>query len=99
MNGEINVKGILKKESVYIGEFINGERCGKGDLTTEKYHYKGDFKNNKFDGFGVIEFLNEGHKYEGHFDENEMSGKGIYKWKNGDILWRRNKKWKNEWNR
>ena len=87
MNGVMNGKGILKnkKGNIYIGDFLNNNRCGEGDLTTEKYHYVGEFKKNKFNGKGKIEFLNDGSVYEGDFEDNEIEGKGIYKWKNGDV--------------
>ena len=45
---------------------------GKGDLTTKKFHYVGDFNNNKLNGIGMIDFLNEGHHYEGSFQNNEI---------------------------
>ena len=87
INGEINGKGILKNKegNIYIGDFINSIRDGNGELTTENYKYSGQFKDNKFNGKGKIEFINEESTYEGQFEDNEIEGKGIYKWKNGDI--------------
>jgi len=87
INGEINGKGILKNKegNIYIGDFINSIRDGNGELTTENYKYSGQFKDNKFNGKGEIEFINEESTYEGQFEDNEIDGKGIYKWKNGDI--------------
>ena len=87
INGELNGKGTYKNKegSIYVGDFVNDIRCGKGDLTTENYHYIGEFRNNKFNGKGKIEFLNDESMYEGQFEDNEIEGKGIYKWKNGDM--------------
>ena len=87
INGKINGKGILKNKegNIYFGDFIDDIRFGEGDLTTKNYHYIGEFRNNKFDGKGKIEFFNEGKTYEGQFQDNEIEGKGIYKWKSGDI--------------
>ena len=88
IDGEINGKGNFKnknKDTIYIGDFFKGEKWGKGELITEKYHYKGDFKNDKLHGYGIIDFLIEGQTYEGNFENNEINGKGVYKWKNGDI--------------
>ena len=87
INGKINGKGIFKSKdgNIYKGDFYNDIREGKGDLTTENYHYVGDFKNNKLNGNGKIEFLKNGNVYEGQFEDNVIEGKGIYKFENGDI--------------
>ena len=87
IDGKIKGKGIFKNKqgNVYKGDFYNDMREGKGDLITDNYHYIGEFKNNKLNGKGKIEFIKEGKTYEGEFENNEINGKGIYKWKNGDI--------------
>jgi hypothetical protein len=87
INGLVNGKGVLKnnKGNLYIGDFVNSQRDGYGELHTNRIHYIGEFKEDKLDGKGVIEFLKEGHKYEGEFKNNEINGKGIFKWKNGDV--------------
>ena len=87
INGLVNGKGVLKnnKGNLYFGDFVNSQREGYGELHTNRIHYKGEFKEDKLDGKGVIEFLKEGHKYEGEFKNNEINGKGIFKWKNGDV--------------
>lgn len=87
INGKVNGKGILKtsKGNIYVGDFVNSQRDGYGELQTNRIHYIGEFKEDKLNGKGVIEFLIEGHKYEGEFKDNEINGKGIFRWKNGDI--------------
>ena len=87
INGELNGKGIFKSKgnNIYVGDFVNSQRSGKGKLITDKYNYIGEFKNDELNGYGVIDFLDEGQRYEGNFENNEINGKGIYKWKNGDI--------------
>ena len=87
INGLVNGKGVLKnnKGNLYFGDFVNSQREGYGELHTNRIHYKGEFKEDKLDGKGVIEFLKEGHKYEGEFKNNEINRKGIFKWKNGDV--------------
>ncbi len=87
IDGELNGKGIFtnKENNNYIGDFVNSMRCGKGETTTDKYHYVGDFKDDKLNGYGVIDFFSDKQRYEGEFENNEINGKGVYKWKNGDI--------------
>ena len=88
VDGELNGKGIFKSKdnnSTYIGDFVNSKRNGVGELTTNKLHYVGEFKNDELSGKGVIDFLNEGNRYEGEFENNDINGKGIYKFKNGDV--------------
>ena len=86
-NGLVNGKGFLKnvKGNLYVGDFVNSLREGFGELYTNRIHYIGQFKEDKLNGRGVIEFLKEEHKYEGEFKNNEINGKGIFTWKNGDI--------------
>ena len=86
INGILNGKGIYKsknKKTTYIGDYLNSMRHGKGELYTENFHYKGDFKNDKLEGKGKIEIYNEG-EYEGTFKDNLFEGKGMLKWKNGN---------------
>ena len=64
---------------------MNTKRCGKGDLTTDKIHYEGDFYNNQIHGNGRIKFLREGIEYKGTFKNDKIDGYGVFKWKNGDI--------------
>ena len=87
IDGTLNGKGIYKKSnnSLYTGDFVNSLREGFGELYTNRIHYIGEFKENKLNGKGIIEFLKEGHKYEGDFRNNEINGRGIFQWKNGDI--------------
>ena len=87
VNGTLNGKGIFRnsKNNLYMGDFVNSKREGMGELYTNRIHYIGEFKEDKLDGKGIIEFLKEGHKYEGDFKNNEINGRGIFQWKNGDI--------------
>ena len=87
IDGEISGKGVYKNsnDDLYIGEFSHSLKHGKGELITQKFHYKGDFYNNKINGKGIIEFIEDGNIYEGEFNDNQINGKGILKWKNGDL--------------
>lgn len=42
-------------------------------------HYRGDFKDNEFDGFGRYVWFN-GKIYEGGWKDNKMSGNGQFYW-------------------
>ena len=87
IDGAIFGKGINKnhKGNLYIGDFVDSKREGKGELKTKRIHYEGDFKYDKFNGKGKLEFVKEGHSYEGEFKNNEINGIGIFKWNNGDV--------------
>lgn len=87
INGLLNGKGYYKNNqgNIYVGDFVNSQRDGYGELSTNRIHYIGEFKEDKLNGKGVIEFLKEGHKYEGDFQDNDINGRGIFSWKNGDI--------------
>ena len=47
-------------------------------------NYEGDFKNGKFDGWGVYT-LASGARYTGEFKDGKIHGFGIYNWPNGDV--------------
>ncbi len=85
-NGVINGKGIFlnEKNSKYVGDFKNTRRWGKGDLTTDKIHYEGDFVNNEMSGKGRIRFLRDGVDYQGTFKNDQIDGYGVFLWRNGD---------------
>ena len=87
VDGAIYGKGINQnyKGNIYFGEFLDSKREGKGELKTKKIHYVGDFKNDRFNGKGKLEFLTQGHEYDGDFKNNEIYGIGVFKWKNGDV--------------
>ena len=88
-NGKLNGKGVYKyKDNLYVGDFINNIREGKGVLINNRFRYKGQFNEGKINGYGKIVFLEnkEGNgEYEGFFKDNNIEGKGIMKWKNGNI--------------
>ena len=88
--GEPNKKGKLDftiKEIpyTYVGEFSNGIKEGNGNLFSKDnlFNYDGDWKNDKYDGFGAL--FDHGEKYTGDFKEGKFHGIGnLYK-VNGDI--------------
>ena len=71
-------------EYIYVGEFANGVKQGKGNLSSKdnKFNYEGDWLNDKFEGFGTL--FNQEEKYNGKFKEGKYHGEGnLYK-KNGE---------------
>ena len=87
IDGAIFGKGITKshKGNLYVGDFVDNKREGNGELKTKRIHYVGEFKYDRFNGKGKLEFVKEGHYYEGDFKDNEICGKGTFTWSNGDI--------------
>ena len=87
--GKLNGKGAYKyKDVLYIGDFRDNIREGKGILINKKFRYKGQFNMGKIDGYGKIVFLDNKEdigEYEGFFKENNIEGKGTMKWKNGNV--------------
>jgi hypothetical protein len=64
--------------AIYIGEFINGECNGKGELFLPNgEYYVGEFKNNKCNGYGEYHFQNNTF-YRGEFINNKIKGIGEY---------------------
>ena len=87
--GKLNGKGVYKyKDVLYIGDFRDNIREGKGVLINKKFRYKGQFNMGKIDGYGKIVFLENKEdigEYEGFFKENNIEGKGTMRWRNGNI--------------
>ena len=54
--------------------------------------YKGEWKNNNFEGYG-IHYISNGDKYEGEWKKNNKDGLGIKVWSNGKIY---SGYWKND---
>ena len=72
---------------IYIGEFQNGLKHGKGNLFTKennKFNYDGDWVNDKIDGYGTL--FNFGEKYIGNFKKGKKCGEGTLYKNNGDIV-------------
>ncbi len=62
--------------------------CTGAFVKVNEFSYKGEFKNGKRDGVGILVVLNRkyyGDSYTGSFKENLMHGSGTYKFRNGDI--------------
>ena len=76
----------------YEGDLLNGQYHGNGTLYNSlKYDneftkYIGEFKNDKFDGYGKL-YLECNLYYEGNFSNNNFSGKGIIYYPNQKIYY------------
>ena len=70
-----------RKTSKYEGEFLFDKKCGKGEIILNTGDiYKGEFKNNKINGFGHYIWKNNNHEYIGNFLDGKFHGEGFYKW-------------------
>ena len=66
----------------YFGDVVDFKKNGKGEEVCEDYKYKGEFLDDLRNGYGQLEFLQNGDLYEGEFKEGEITGKGLYIWNN-----------------
>ena len=86
------------KDCIYMGEFINSKRHGKGFICfihcsfysfigimihTDGRIYEGEWQNNIKHGTGV-DISQSGNKYEGEFINGKANGEGLYLWQNGE---------------
>ena len=82
----LNGKGLRYNKEInhiYKGDFLNGQRHGKGKDYRNNSKYEGEFRKDKKCGKGKIVF-DSGDKYEGEFSDNKFNGYGHYIWaKNG----------------
>ena len=74
-----------KNNFIYIGEWKNNMREGKGTYYNPftKDKYEGEFKNGKAYGTGTL-YYNNGDIFKGQFKNWSKEGFGIYYYKNGD---------------
>jgi len=100
------ILSILLLSSPVIGDNHKGETLyrwktssgyvwkGFGDKDTHRA-YKGEWKNGKPNGLGVITYT-DGHKYVGEFKDGKKHGQGTYTWADGDKEvgeWKKNELW------
>lgn len=72
-------------DGVYIGDFLNDNKHGKGKWTgNDGGTFEGDFASNSATGKGKYNWPN-GDSYEGEVANWWRTGKGKYTWKNGDV--------------
>jgi hypothetical protein len=67
---------------VYEGEFLKGNKRGKGIMYRKGNRYEGNFDSKGLNGKGVLVFKN-GDRYEGDFVRARMTGNGIYYYADG----------------
>ena len=74
----------FSEEYNYDGDFINGEKEGKGKINYINYGdlYEGEFHNDKINGKGFYIWQNK-ESYTGDFIDAKMHGYGLYKWPDG----------------
>ena len=68
---------------MYVGEFKDGKRNGKGKLTSpygEKY--EGKWKEGEYHGKGTY-IWSDGSKYVGEYKNGEYHGLGTFTWSDG----------------
>jgi hypothetical protein len=77
-------KNDIHDRKIYIGEFKNGPRHGKGRLEwTNGDIYEGEYQDNIKHGFAK-EWYNNGNRFEGFFKDGQRSGNGTFTWLDGD---------------
>ena len=74
-------KFTLKKKVLYKGEFIDGEKSGKGEEDSSEGKFVGNFYHDKKNGKGKMIFKNSGDIYEGDYKNDLFDGEGHYIWK------------------
>lgn len=77
--------GRAQGKDLYVGQFIKGNKSGKGVLTwANGERYEGDFVDDKRTGKGVYTWAN-GERYEGDFVDDEFNGRGRFTYANGNF--------------
>ena len=74
-------KFTLKKKVLYKGEFIDGEKSGKGEEDSSEGKFVGNFYHDKKNGKGKMIFKSSGDIYEGDYKNDLFDGEGHYIWK------------------
>lgn len=86
-NNKRNGKGklIFSDQSVYEGNFKDGDFEGEGTFKCRKYIYKGHFSGGKKNGKGYLKDLIKNIEYNGEFKNDLQDGYGIEKYIDGSI--------------
>ena len=74
-------KFTLRKKVLYKGEFLDGEKSGKGEEESSEGKFVGNFYHDKKNGKGKMIFKNSGDIYEGDYKNDLFDGQGHYIWK------------------
>ncbi|ORX53912.1 hypothetical protein BCR36DRAFT_284289 [Piromyces finnis] len=91
-------KYIWKNSNSYIGNVENFIRNGYGEYTNNilKKNYVGEWKNGKFNGYGILKYDPKGKSYyEGEWLNNNKHGKGKMVYASGNVYtgdWKNNLK-------
>lgn len=74
-------KYTLKRKALYKGEFIKGQKSGKGEENSKEGQFIGSFYKDKKDGKGKMIYKLSGDIYEGEYKNDLFDGNGHYIWK------------------
>ena len=74
-------KYTLKKKILYKGEFVKGQKSGKGEENSKEGQFIGSFYKDKKDGKGKMIYKLSGDIYEGEYKNDLFDGNGHYIWK------------------
>ena len=82
LNGQRHGKGKdYRNNSKYEGDFLKDKKCGKGKIVFDSGDtYEGEFRDNKFNGYGHYVWFKNGHEYTGNYLNGKFHGDGLYKW-------------------
>ena len=74
-------KYTLKRKILYKGEFVKGQKSGKGEENSNEGQFIGSFYKDKKDGKGKMIYKLSGDIYEGEYKNDLFDGNGHYIWK------------------
>ena len=74
-------KFTLRKKAYYKGEFMDGEKSGKGEEDSNEGYFVGSYYHDKKNGKGKMIYKLSGDEYEGDYKNDLFDGKGHYIWK------------------
>ncbi len=76
---------IFQNENIYLGQWKNHKKHGRGTLMMKTGAlYEGEWNNNKASGYGRL-IYSDGDVYEGQWENGKATGKGIYRHNYGSV--------------